>query len=286
MFFKDKGIFFTSLITPLILLVLYITFLGNVYRDSVKQIIEATGSTASNELVNACVGGQLFASLLAVCCVTVAFCANMLMVQDKVTGARKDLSVSPVKDSTLAFSYYISAFFSTLIVALTAVVACLIYLLIIGWYMSFADVVLILLDVILLVGFGTALSSSINSFLSSHGQISAVGSIVSSVYGFICGAYMPISQFGKGLQIVLSFLPGTYATGLLKNHAIRGSFNAMLENGVSELTVTELKKMMDCNLYFFDNLVPIWAMYLVLGGSVAVLIAVYVGMQMFKRKKK
>ena len=34
LFFKDKGMFFTSLITPAILLVLYVTFLGNVYRDS------------------------------------------------------------------------------------------------------------------------------------------------------------------------------------------------------------------------------------------------------------
>ena len=29
-FFKDEGMFFTSLITPAILLVLYVTFLGNV----------------------------------------------------------------------------------------------------------------------------------------------------------------------------------------------------------------------------------------------------------------
>ena len=34
LFFKDKGMFFTSLITPLILLVLYATFLANVYKDS------------------------------------------------------------------------------------------------------------------------------------------------------------------------------------------------------------------------------------------------------------
>ena len=33
-FFKDKGMFFTSLVTPLILLLLFVTFLGNVYRDS------------------------------------------------------------------------------------------------------------------------------------------------------------------------------------------------------------------------------------------------------------
>ena len=31
LFFKDKGIFFTALITPMILLVLYATFLGNVF---------------------------------------------------------------------------------------------------------------------------------------------------------------------------------------------------------------------------------------------------------------
>ena len=34
LFFRDKGMFFTSLITPAILLVLYATFLAGVYRDS------------------------------------------------------------------------------------------------------------------------------------------------------------------------------------------------------------------------------------------------------------
>ena len=34
LFFKDKGVFFTSLITPLILLVLYATFLAKVYKNS------------------------------------------------------------------------------------------------------------------------------------------------------------------------------------------------------------------------------------------------------------
>ena len=33
-FFKDKGLFISSLITPIILLVLYATFLARVYKDS------------------------------------------------------------------------------------------------------------------------------------------------------------------------------------------------------------------------------------------------------------
>ena len=37
LYFKDKGAFFPSLITPIILLVLYATFLANVFRDSFKS---------------------------------------------------------------------------------------------------------------------------------------------------------------------------------------------------------------------------------------------------------
>ena len=89
MFFKDKGMFFTSLITPIILLILYITFLAKVYRDSFASNLP-DGVTVPQELINGTVSGQLFSSLLAVACVTVAFCSNLLMVQDKVNGAKKD----------------------------------------------------------------------------------------------------------------------------------------------------------------------------------------------------
>ena len=116
LFFKDKGLFFTSLITPLILLVLYATFLANVYRDSLQGIFTAVGVSLSEDLINGAVGGQLLSSLLAVSCITVSFCSNMLMVQDKVSGAQKDLLMSPVKRSTMALSYYVATTFSTLLI--------------------------------------------------------------------------------------------------------------------------------------------------------------------------
>ena len=80
LFFKDKAMFFTSLITPLILLVLYGTFLWNVYEDSFLAGAEQFGVQVDLKLVKGCVGGELLSSLLAVSCITVAFCANMLMV--------------------------------------------------------------------------------------------------------------------------------------------------------------------------------------------------------------
>ena len=283
LFFKDKGMFFTSLITPIILLVLYMTFLANVYRDSFLSVMPK-GFVVSDSLLNGLVGGQLVSSLLAVSCVTVSFCSNMLMVQDKVTGARNDLTITPIKPSRLALSYYSSSFLTTMFISLFAMCASFLYLANAGWYLSATDILFIVLDCFLLVMFGTALSSIINYFLSSQGQISAVGTIVSAGYGFICGAYMPISQFSDHLQKIISFLPGTYGTSLLRNHSLQGVFLEMETQGVPSEVTEALKDSIDCNLYFFGDKVELLSMYMVLSISVITLLAIYVAMNMKIKK--
>lgn len=281
-FFKDKGMFFTSLITPAILLVLYVTFLGNVYRNSFISSLNGL-IEIEDKLINGIVGGELVSSLLAVSCVTVAFCSNMLMVYDKVSGAKKDLTITPLKKSTLALSYYFATVISTLIVNFIALGLCLIYLSIIGWYLSFADVILLIIDIILLVLFGSILSSIINIFLSSQGQISAVGTIVSAGYGFICGAYMPISSFSSVLQKVISFLPGTYGTSLVRNHALNGSFKSLEKEGIPSSVIESIKDSIDCNLYFFGNKINTLGMYSILSVSIVVLIGIYILINIYKK---
>lgn len=286
LFFKDKGMFFTSLITPMILLVLYASFLSSVYEDTFRSSLLAAGASVSDKLIGGCVGGELASSLLAVCCVTVAFCSNMLMVQDKVSGARRDLTISPVKSSTLALGYYISTLISTLLVCYAATAVCLLYVSKVGWYLTMKDVLLLWLDVFLLVMFGTALSSIINHFLSSQGQISAVGTIVSAGYGFLCGAYMPISQFSDGLQKVISFLPGTYGTSLLRNHALRGVFEEMSNQNFPSEVIEAIKDSVDCNLYFFGTQVSESMMYMILVGTVLLLLVIYVLLNMLHGTKE
>ena len=284
LFFKDKGMFFTALITPAILLVLYATFLGNVYRDSFLSALPPE-LMLDEKIIEGCVGGQLISSILAVSCVTVAFCSNMLMVQDRANGTVRDLTVSPVKAHTLSLGYYCATLISTLIVCLVATAVCLGYVATVGWYMTLSDVLFLLLDVLLLVMFGTALSSVINFFLSTQGQISAVGSIISSTYGFICGAYMPISQFSKGLQNVISLLPGTYGTALVRNHAMRGVFAEMESVGVPAQQIELMKDSIDCNLYFFETRVELGVMYAIVAATVAALIGLYVLMNWMRSRK-
>jgi multidrug/hemolysin transport system permease protein len=284
MFFSDKGMVFSSMITPLILLVLYSTFLSKVFRDSFISSMPQ-GFTLPEGVIDATVAGQLLSSLIAVSCITVAFCSNMLSVQDKVTGARSDFGCAPVKSSTLSISYYAATAVSTIMVLLIALAACLVYVRSVGWYMSVADILYLLLDILLLVLFGTALSSIANIFIKTEGQMSAVGTIVSAGYGFICGAYMPISNFGEGLQKVLSFLPGTYGTSLVRNHAMRGVLDEMSALGVPEDVIGGIMEAMDCKLYFFGTEVTQKAMYIWLAAAVAVLIGIYVIINIIKTRK-
>ena len=289
MFFSDKGLFFSSMITPIILLVLYATFLGNVFKDSFVSSLEENFSdiTPFKGVISGIVGGQLLSSLLAVSCVTVSFCSNLIMVQDKYTGVRKDLLVSPVKKSTLALAYYAGTLIVTLIVTLSAtLVGCLYIALDGGWYMSFGDVVLLVTDVILLTVFGTALSSIVNMFLSTQGQASAVGTIVSSGYGFLCGAYMPIKSFPLGLQRFLSFLPGTYGTSLIKEHCLDGAFRECAKKGIPDEAIANMKKAIDCSFDFFGSDVTTFAKYAVVIGSIVLFIGIYVLLNALGKKRK
>lgn len=275
--------FFTSLITPVILLILYVTFLAKVYRESFASALP-DGLSVPEKLINGMVGAELVTSLLAVSCVTVAFCSNLLMVNDKLSGARKDFLISPAKKSTIAAAYFAGSLLTTLIVTYVATAACLVYVAVQGWYMSVGDVFLLLLDVFLITSFGTALSSVVNVFLKTQGQASGVGTIVSAGYGFICGAYMPISSFGKGLQNFISLLPGTYGTALMRNHALRGVYEEMSAQGFPSEVVEAIKDSVDCNIYFFGDKVSTGAMYGVLIGAIVVFVAAYVLINFFESK--
>ena len=290
MFFKDKGAFFGTFISPAILLVLYVTFLGNVFRDSLVQNVPSF-IKLSEDVVDGFVAGQLISSIIAVTSVTVAFSTNFLMVQDKANRTSHDFDVSPTKSHILSLSYYIASIVASLMICFVTLAICLVYAAIVGWYMTAVDVVLLFVDVIILVLFGTALSSVINFFLSTQGQLTAVNMIVGVCYGFICGAYMPMSEFGEGLQKVLGFFPSTYITSIVRNHAMGGAIEAMAEemtkSANSEMTkelINEFRDAFDCNLYFFGDKVSTPVMYGVVCGTIVVLLGVYVLLNVIKSK--
>lgn len=152
--------------------------------------------------------------------------------------------------------------------------------------MRVIDVLWIIFDELLLILFGSTLSSIISYPLTTQGQMSAVGTIVSAEYGFICGAYMPISNFGSGLQKVLSYLPGTYGTSLLKNHMLQGIFTEMESENLPDELIIAVKETLDCSPQFNGSVVSVTQMAFIMAGSILVLGGIFLIITIVDDKRK
>ena len=285
-YFKDKFLFFVSLITPMILLVLFVTFLRSVYISSFNDIFAGFGFSADEKVVEGLAGSWLLSSIMAVCSVTVAICSNAVMISDRVDGAINDLTVSPVKGTTVTLSYLIANFLVTLIVMLAVLVVGFVYLAIVGWQIPAGNVFLILVDVVCCVLFGSLFAGVVESFISTQGAMSALSTLVSSMYGFLCGAYMPLSQFAEGMRNFICCLPGTYSVGILRKHFMGGYVDRLGELGLPAEGQKALLDGFDGNLYVGGTDIPLWAMYTILLSTCAVLLVAYVLIVIFKHRKK
>ncbi len=284
-YFKDKLTFFMSMITPLILLILFVTFLRNIYIENFKSGIPE-GFTVDGRIVEGIAGAWLMSSILSVSSVTVAFCSNLVIVEDKINSTINDFRVAPIKPTTISLSYFFSNFFVTFLIMMCVMLIGHIYLAAVGWYITAGDFFMIIVDCICGILFGTLLAGIIESFISTQGGLSAVATLVSSLYGFICGAYMPISSFSKGLQNVLSCLPGTYGVGIIRNHYMNGYLLALEDAGVPDEALKGIMDGFDVNIYVAGNQIPLGAMYGILLGTCAILLAVFVTIVIVKNKNK
>ena len=174
---------------------------------------------------------------------------------------------------------------NSLMVNLLALALCLGYIGMMGWYLTALDVVLLIFDMFILVLFGAVLSSIVCYPLKTQGQMSAVGTIVSAGYGFVCGAYMPISNFGEGLQKAMSYLPGTYGTSLIKNHMLRGVFKEMETEGFPSAVVKGIADSLDCNPVFRGNIVEPSIMIVIMIVTIVVLGGIYLLITALPEKK-
>lgn len=287
LFFKDRALFFVAMISPVILLVLFVTFLGGVYKDTFLNIFGEFGTPIPDGIIDGAVVTYLFAALLSVSCVTVAFCCNVMSIQDKINGVKNDFEIAPVKKTTIAFSYLVATFIVSMIICLIIFAILLVVTSMMGqFYFNFSDICFSLLIVAALCLFGAVLSSIVCHFCSTQSQLGAITGVISSCYGFLCGAYMPISQFSSGIGNLISILPSTFGTSLLKNCLLSGYLTEMSNSGVPTGAINAIKNGFDLNLSFSGNEIGINLMVIVLVTTIAATSVLFIFLNKVSLKHK
>ena len=265
-FLRDRAAVFFSLLAPLIVLLLYILFLGDVQVESVRGAIPE-GVAVEDGAVRGFVDSWMVAGVLSVACITVSLGANSVMVQDRVRGVIRDSMAAPVRRAAVTASYFLYNFIVTAFICLLVSGACLLYLYASGgFFLTGADIVTAIGILLLSALSATTLTVLVTSFFRSESALSAFVGIVSAAVGFVIGAYMPMSIFPRAVQYAVCFIPGTYSASLFRTVLMRGA-HANLAHALPDEAAQGIADAFSMRLDFFGAEVPVYAMWLVLAGS-------------------
>lgn len=267
-FLKDKANIFFALLSPLIVLGLYILFLGRIQTDGLLSALQEMGVSGGEKEIRSFADCWMLSGVMASACITVPLCACGVMVQDRNRGIRADLAASPVPGWMPPAAYFFSVVAAGLIIGFAVLVICLVWLAATGsWFLSVVDVLVLLGTLVLSVLSSSTLLVFVVGFLRTEGAFTGLNVILGTVIGFLIGAYMPLSVFPTGVQYVTLFVPGSYSAGIFRNCFMNGALDNIAQN-ISPEFADALASQYALKLNFFGTDMPAWVMAIVLGATV------------------
>ena len=281
-FLKDKASVFFSLLAPLIVLGLYLLFLGDIQMDGIKSAFE--GAPIEEKALKNFVDAWMLAGVVSVACVTVSFSVQGITVQDREKGVLNDMLASPISRGIIDISYLISNFVVTLCICLIVLAVAFVYVAITGWTLSFPDVILLVALTVMSVLSASVISTLVGLAFRTSSQHSAFVGIISAVIGFVMGAFMPLSAFPTGVQYVTLFVPATYSAALYRNLFMRGALekiDAALP-GAGE----GLKGSFSMELNFFEKTIGADVQAAIFAGFIALTFAIWIAIAVAKAVKR
>lgn len=262
LYMKDRMTVFFSVLAPVIVLLIYILFLGDLQTQSIMSAFESQGYAGliTETEVRAIVNNWMISGVMGVSCITIALNANIIMVRDRMNGNVNDIISSPVKRWVLYLSYIISCFVITFSICFIVLILAVCYLAGTGGLMmSFADFLIIVCVMIISILSSAFFMVLICGFIKTTSALSALNGVFSTAIGFIIGSYLPFSMLPKYMQYIACFIPGTYSAGLFRNYFMGGIIRHL---DIPEDVLTKLLNSY-FNLDFFGNKITAGWMVLV-----------------------
>lgn len=213
LYFRDRWAIFFSLMGALVLLVLYMLFLGTMTAEG----LEAGLPGASHQTIRAFIDAWMFSGIVLISTVTTGLAALTALVDDRASGRFKDFLVAPVSRSALTVSYLVAAVVVAMIITGLLVLLGFLYLGVRdATWLPWANLARIFgITVLCCFSFG-ALSAYAATFMVSSGAFSAFNATVGTLIGFVAAAYIPIGVLPQGVAGVINVLPFSQAGMLLR----------------------------------------------------------------------
>ena len=249
LFFKDWQSILFSLLTSIIVLVLYLLFLKGTFVSAIQRAMEQYPGLASmvpQKDIAMFANLFLLSGILGSAMISVPFSCITVVVKDRANKVDYDILATPLKRGQIIFAYFVSAVLSS-----TLLTGFILAIGLVGISLQ-GDAHLNAIQLVksfAVVALGSISASAIFMivvlFFKSVSACEAFFGLLSAASGFVIGAYIPISQFSNEVQTVCNLFPASQITIMLRNILLNGlleHINTSLQGVDQGMFVLSLKE--------------------------------------------
>ena len=249
LFFKDWQSILFSLLTSIIVLVLYLLFLKGTFVSAIQSAMEQYPGLASmvpQKDIDMFANLFLLSGILGSAMISVPFSCITVLVKDRANKVDYDILATPMKREQIILAYFISAVLTSILLNSIILAVGLIGIRMQGnMYLNISQVI----KAFSIVALGSISASAIFMivvlFFKTVSACEAFFGILSAASGFVIGAYIPISQFSNEVQTVCNLFPASQITIMLRNILLNGlldHINTSLQGVDQGMFVLSLKE--------------------------------------------
>ena len=249
LFFKDWQSILFSLLTSIIVLVLYLLFLKGTFVSAIQSAMEQYPGLASmipQKDIAMFANLFLLSGILGSAMISVPFSCITVLVKDRANKVDYDILSTPLKRGQIIFAYFVSAVLtSTLLTDIILAVGLIGIRMQGNMYLNISQVIKAFSVVTLGSISASAIFMIVVLFFKTVSACEAFFGILSAASGFVIGAYIPISQFSDGVQTVCNLFPASQITIMLRNILLNGlleHINTSLQGVDQGMFVLSLKE--------------------------------------------
>lgn len=226
LFFKDWQSILFSLLTSIIVLVLYLLFLKGTFVSAIQRAMEQYPGLASmvpQKDIAMFANLFLLSGILGSAMISVPFSCITVVVKDRANKVDYDILATPMKREQIILAYFISAVLTSILLNSIILAVGLTGIRMQGnMYLNISQVVKAFSVVALGSISASAIFMIVVLFFKTVSACEAFFGILSAASGFVIGAYIPISQFSNEVQTVCNLFPASQITIMLRNILLNG----------------------------------------------------------------
>ena len=231
LFTRDKALVFFSFLSVIIILGLYVLFLGDIQVMNIRSMIQMDIPE-----IDALVYAWMLPGLIAVASITLSL-GNMSRLVDDAQGENlNDFLVSPLKRTQLVLSYLVSSIIITTFISLCMFALSIVIVKLKGGpWLNLEQIIQSLSIIFLLILSSALLCLYIASWVKSQNTYGVVNSMVGTFIGFVTGAYMPMGIMPVFVQNMFNILPVSLGASLLRQIYLSPILNTVFKNVPAEM---------------------------------------------------